>query len=263
MKTRRFDPTKPRPPLPWDGQPVARRTLPITAVCCVYDRSCYEEHALPWLRAVSDDVVEVGARYSIFEAYNRGRMLARHREILYVHEDVRCLDVDGLYRQMRWFLDRGDVGLVGALGAASLATVPWWHNPSVGGVMQGSMRTASLFGQRIDEPLPAESLDGMFLLTRLDYRWPEEHYTGWHFYDAEISIEAHRSPLSTWVLPIRLHHVCRDKSREILPDFQQSAAMFSSRWGIPFSAEKYWLRTDPTIQRELGTNPEPESTRVD
>lgn len=207
--------------------------MSVSYVVPVWREEVYATVCLPWIRKQVEwfdaQLVEVRNSKSIFEAMERGRREAKHRHIVYVHDDVRLLRPAELTPQIvRAFSSMRNVGLFGAVGKVRKEIVPWWLNP---GPYVGHYCRRGTFGELIYQyatasgssthreltVAPAQDnseprwnrfaraglVDGFFLAEdrdRLVDPWDTHTYGDeWHGYDMDRCFQTHALGLDVFV----------------------------------------------------------------
>lgn len=148
--------------------------------------------ALYRVEGLGDQLVIVRNAESIAKAYRLGQRQATEPIRVFIHHDVRILDLGAL----RWALGvhcRDDVGVVGVIGSRT-ETLPWWE-----GERCGRVRDARLGLLDFGPGGPAAVLDGLLLATRHELHW-DETYPGWHLYDHDVCRQMVALGLTNWCL---------------------------------------------------------------
>lgn len=217
--------------------------MTVSYVVPVWRLDVYERTALPWIQRQIDnfggELIEVTGCASIFEAQEIGRQQARHRFIMYVHDDVRLLTPMNLGKHVRQTFNRfRRLGLMGPAGKEQRTRVPWWTNKGNyvghwcrrGNDNQIVYQYADQNGrapfrdvegddphedwnrseQRWDRFAKAGLVDGFYLIedsTRLNVPWDTETYgEQWHGYDVDRCFQVHELGLEVMVPPWLFMH---------------------------------------------------------
>jgi hypothetical protein len=211
--------------------------MSLTYVVPVWREEVYGRVTLPWLlhqiEFYGGQLVEVRDAPSIFEAMEEGRLKAKHRFIMYVHDDVRLLTRFNLARHVLSLFERlPRLGLVGPIGKIEGKHVPWWHNKGgvVGhycrrtrsgalayeyGNVSGRPSSAVVEGDphtwwqgirpRWDRFKQAGMVDGFYLIedsSRMKQPWDVASYgENWHGYDADRCLQTYALGLTVAVTP--------------------------------------------------------------
>jgi hypothetical protein len=179
--------------------------------------------------------------------------------LLFCHQDVRPLTKDeratllsmagslpgwlikALEHPDGWFnkaleLVRDDkTGVLGVAGAKGLtAETPWWSYPDLTGAIvhrspggKSSVNPYGPWGR-------AAVVDGVCLIGRGDtlasLGEPTEALDGFHFYDMDLCLRAHRAGLSNWTIPLLLCHESTG-APTVNTAWQNTFQRFVSLWG--------------------------------
>jgi hypothetical protein len=160
-----------------------------------------------------------GTKYDLFQGYNEGARQAEGRTLVFLHDDVRLLCNARVLEVPLALLKKPFTGFVGVAGTARLEKeATWWqssptflcgavHHPGLGpfGMHLNTWRPqVAQFGKVV-------ALDGVFLM--IEKAKFEElkgfdnlHYSGFHFYDIDITLRAHLRGLANYAAPIPLFH---------------------------------------------------------
>lgn len=226
----------------------------ISYVVALHRPDIYEIMAGPNLRRqelmYGAEVVLVEGAESIYAAYEEGRQRAKHRTIVYVHDDIAILDFDATPRIMYEFKKKKAhlMGVVGARGEK----LPWWTNDKLLGGWSDVRRDKQLYwtwggsgttlnerhtgAQRPVEPRwlgeewdngEVDTLDGIFMAEQFDVAWPKREAGLWHGYDAErcLQVKEHGGTIKIidiavvhWVQKHKRGHL--DKHKEVMAELR-------------------------------------------
>ena len=193
----------------------------ITYIVCVYRPELYHRVCYPQLerqqREYGAQVIQVSSEDSIREAYEAGRQQAEHPIACYLHEDVELLDNNATEIVLGAMHATG-AGVSGVVGSAyNHKRCPWWKAKQyVGGwATEGTQglvwndgpsgNTQSRYDSQAPVRARAHLLDGIVLADRMgDTPW--ERGKGWHGYDIDRCMQAHRAGLEVWTMPLRVVH---------------------------------------------------------
>lgn len=105
----------------------------ISIVVPVWRDQVYEKVSKPWIvdqvERFDAQLIEVRGAKSIFQAHEKGRKQAKHRHVMYVHDDVRLLTPDDLSAQVPLAFERYPfAALFGPVGKTEKKKAPWWLN---------------------------------------------------------------------------------------------------------------------------------------
>lgn len=177
-------------------------------------------------------------RYSIFTAYNEGVRLSRFPFVLFMHDDI-------LYHTHDWgkklavHFNDPKVGAIGIAGTPYLAQMPggWWMN---------GMGHLYLLQSSKDKPEPELQdifpagvqttevvvLDGVWFCIRKELfnhiQFDEKNFKGFHFYDADISVQVFEAGYKLLCIrDILIHHL---STGTIDQRWEESAWIFYRKW---------------------------------
>jgi len=174
-------------------------------------------------------------QYSIFEAYNIGVKQAKNDYLCFMHEDI-------LYHSNDWgksiinHLLKSEIGLIGLAGSYYLLAMPtpWFEaQPAALNFIQTSPKDQkSSVHYRIQEDQQVICVDGFWFCSRKDVfkkvSFDSESYSGFHFYDMDISMQVHTSGYKIWVVSdILIEHFSEGSQNKQWID---SAYIFYHKW---------------------------------
>jgi hypothetical protein len=205
--------------------PVERSAVPpltLTVVTCSVDagRLARLRESLRRSLAPGYESIELLAPRSLAQAYNDALAAARGEAIVFVHDDVEILTPQ-LDRALARALARADV--VGIAGTRTLAgpTLGWAGQAALSGwLVHGSSAAStwgfSLLALRGGLVGGMQGLDGCFLAARTSAArrigFDAATFDGFHFYDLDFCLRAHRAGLRLAVdTDILLAHASRGR----------------------------------------------------
>lgn len=140
-------------------------------------------------------------KYTIFEAYNLGVQKSKFPYLCFMHDDILYHTKDWGSKVINYFAD-GTTGAIGIAGSPYATYLPgsWWGGELVNETL---MRVDGIklkpTTKSIGCAFPSSGktavavLDGVWLCIRKsifsDISFDEESYTGFHFYDVDISLQ--------------------------------------------------------------------------
>lgn len=162
-------------------------------------------------------------QYSIFSAYNAGVEKSVMPYLCFVHEDVEFL-TDSWGEKLINHLKSPKTGFIGVAGGEAMLRVPFgW--PAVNGAY--NITHSTLHQNKIIDcketfpagggltPIPVVLLDGVFLATTKNLFQKirfDEHLSGFHGYDLDISLQAIQNGYSNYVVfDIDIKHFSKGK----------------------------------------------------
>lgn len=190
-------------------------------VICTQNEKLKESTTL-WIDKFFSDNIKhfLTEENSIFTAYNKGIKLTRNcKYVCFVHEDIDLINID--LPKLEKLLIHKDTGFVGVAGAKILNTNGcWWdgykgkplsylsgkagHQKIENNILKRWYNNYGEFGQ-------VQVLDGLILFCNrilLDrIKWEEDTYTGFDFYDIDITYKAYKSSYLNYTFEnIELYH---------------------------------------------------------
>src|SRR5436305_6832629 len=172
------------------------------------------------------DVID-GRRLDLFRGYNAGAARAHGEILVFLHDDVRLLGNSLTFKEPLVLLEQPETGLLGVAGATYIGRCGcWWEAPSRsrrGAVAQkrdGEFGMEwSVWPKRAGRFGPVVVLDGLFLMCRREVferlgGFDQATYTGFHFYDLDITFRATLAGLVNYAAPLPLLHGSRGNTDE-------------------------------------------------
>lgn len=249
--------------------------MSVSFIVPVWREEVYALTCRPWLKQQVEwfgaELIEVRDSYSIFEALEKGRQLAKHRYLFYVHDDVRLVKPWDLTQQIvAAFTSLTNMGLIGPVGKIKRERVPWWSNsgPVVGhycerskhGHIQykyaranGSMACLDFSEELVDGNVKgtwnkfakAGLVDGFFLAEdreRLNVAWDLETFgENWHAYDMDRCFQTHQRGLEVRVPSWLFLHDCAGHTGYKGTDPQKITVRGSKSNIIKSVGDRLWL----------------------
>jgi len=174
-------------------------------------------------------------QYSIFEAYNTGVKQAQYDYLCFMHEDI-------WYHSGDWGksvisrLSKPETGLIGLAGSYYLLAMPahWFEaQPYVVNMIQSYPKNDKpSIHFNIHEDQQVICVDGFWFCSRKDVfkkvAFDCKSYSGFHFYDMDISMQIHLAGYSIWVVSdISVEHISMGSQNKQWID---SAYIFYRKW---------------------------------
>ena len=192
-------------------------------------------------------------KFSIFQAYNEGVRRSKGEYLCFMHEDV-------LFRSMAWgdavikmFGDK-TVGMIGVIGTAYLGitSLYWWNNYSnKGRIIQGQTKKGKYVSYNDVRTCSGNNevvaVDGLWicfcrdLFTKGYLCWDEINYSGFHFYDMDISLQVFTAGYKAKVADgILIEHMSKGR---ITNEYMDSLLIFHRKWNgiLPIFTPSYML----------------------
>ena len=159
-------------------------------------------------------------QYSIFSAYKEGVCESQYPYLCFMHEDI-------LFKSEKWgdicinqLSRRDDIGMLGVVGGNYINKFSqgWWHsNSRKGEIIQGRIKNgeydAKLKVYSKDNEMNHEvvAIDGLWMFSKKSYfssllSWDTINYSGFHFYDLDISMQVIKAGLKIEIAPVLIEH---------------------------------------------------------
>ena len=201
------------------------------------------------------------SRYSIFEAYNIGVKKSRYPYLCFMHDDIK-------YYTHNWGLIvlehfKGDkVGAIGIAGTPYMPYLPgsWWCSNLVNmHILQNNMqineRSSHKYPPATGTRNKVSVLDGVWfcIAKRLfaDITFDEVNYSGFHFYDIDISMQVGRAGYDLFcVFDIVVEHF---SNGNVDKKWQENAFVFNRKWRSVLPAACIPISYSSRCEAELRT----------
>ncbi len=238
------------------------------------DDKVYEEYLLPSLKKMQAQVFQVkdepGKKESIFTKYNAGveavlkNGLAPEDIIVFVHEDVKLIDVLFQQKIEMLFNEKKDIGLVGIAGTTEFTDRGgWWMNTP--DKLRGHLIQEMEAGQ--ETHLVKGTLgyyddlvivDGCILMTTGKHilegiRFDQETYDGNDFYDVDFCFEFLKRGYKVAVADILIHHKSQGKGSLEKP-WHDAKEKFVEKWKdytLPITISQFDITEDTIMEIEI------------
>lgn len=214
-------------PLNWERNATGE---PISFIACINDESQLAENLAvsPCFHGdVPHELITVRGAANIAEGFKAGLAQASHELVVLVHQDV--------YLPVGWpdrFLQQwhqaearfGKIGVAGVYGVAMDGAAP-----------KGIIRAGHVMDRQIllreAAPLPAlvQTLDELLLAVRRDTTLSIDPALGFHFYGADLGLQAWKAGLAVVALDALCFHNSLTGT-EYGPDFHQSGEVLKAKW---------------------------------
>lgn len=175
-------------------------------------------------------------KFSIFEAYEQGVLKAQGDILVFIHEDI-------LFRTKNWglivrnILSKEKTGIVGVIGGHIIdeTSLSWTTCGYYSGQVVQIDNQQPIHYDHSKQGLGTEvvAVDGMFIAIRkelFDKRilfWDKKTYTGFHFYDLDICMQAKLANYKIKIVPILLEHHSKGAFNQ---SFYESCKQFHQKW---------------------------------
>jgi hypothetical protein len=209
----------------------------ISWIVATHDQEILADVLLPGLdpaKRLGDELLIVRDADSIATAYRAGQRRAQHALRVFIHHDVRILDLPAL-REALLTVVTPAIGIAGVIGSRTEA-VPWWEGDRVGRVRDARLGLLD-FGPGGEE---AAILDGLLLATCHDLHWDATYAgvgCGWHLYDHDISRQMTAAGLNNWCLRdgdrLVEHVTTGPTNTERLVGWAEGVDHYRRKWGSP------------------------------
>ena len=189
-------------------------------------------------------------KHSIFSAYNEGVKKARYDLVCFAHEDIEFFTNNWGHKVVAHFND-AEVGMIGVIGGMAQSAVPspWWLNnhfdKSGRNLLMRSPNNKlyQYYSNPYTEPNKTSVviIDGVWFCIRKELfkkiSFDENFFTGFHLYDADISMQVLRYAKNFVVFDILIEHKWNGK---ISKDYYPELCRFATKWEecLPIQNEK-------------------------
>jgi GT2 family glycosyltransferase len=174
---------------------------------------------------------------SIGEGYNQAlvRLTGSFDILLFVHADVRYWGSGRLLCDAMDVAAKEDTGFVGVAGRCSPLTSSgmWWNDKMLrGSVSHDNLHGGVLLTTSYGPYGEVMVLDGVLLMCHRRVfekigQWDES--LGWHFYDLDITLLAHKAGLKNYAVPLPILH---QGLGALTPAWEASRKVFLEKHGI-------------------------------
>ena len=183
-------------------------------------------------------------QFSIFSAYNEGVKKAKYDIICFTHEDILFHTVNWGEKVVNHFNDP-QVGMIGVLGGMAQSDIPspWWSNNYFAKsprnlLMKNAEKKNGVLYQYYSNPYndidktEVIIIDGLWFCIRKSLfakiSFDEKTFTGFHLYDADISMQVHQYAKNFVVFDILIEHLWIGI---ISKDYYTDLLIFTNKWG--------------------------------
>lgn len=188
-------------------------------------------------------------RYSIFSAYNEGVKKSKYPVCCFTHEDVLFYTPNWGKNVVAHFEDNS-IGMIGVTGSTVQPTVPsaWWYNFHYGqcavniledrtsDVSNGSIKSSGVRHYYLN-PCAHQNrtevviADGLWFCIRRSLfthiRFDETTFSGFHLYDADISLQVRKHATVYVVYDVLLQHFSRGNTHK---KYYTDSLKFTKKW---------------------------------
>ena len=170
----------------------------ITFITCVNDEVTYKESIrfideLNVPKGFSIEKIAVRGAKSMTSGYNEAMSKCNSKYKVYLHQDVFIIDRDFINNILKVFRNN-NIGIIGAAGCNKIKTNGvWWENDKMCTSVYHNAYDATIercYTYKYNKELvEVQAIDGLIMVTQKDYKWREDLFDGWHFYDVSQSLE--------------------------------------------------------------------------
>jgi hypothetical protein len=214
---------------------------------CIGTESKYTSFASPGLEAYADasPVLERRQQSSIFAAYNSvlDEALAMGSDVeglILMHEDVELKQ--SVHSKLRHEFKDEDVAIVGAIGGSGVRSVRWSRAERTFGRAPDTFHGENDYGRGDHD---VDIVDGLLLAmspwAMRNLRFDESHYSGFHAYDADISMQARAAGKRVRVIDVDLMHHTKGGFGDVKVH-RTVDDTFRRKWGIPLDSIAHRVR---------------------
>jgi GT2 family glycosyltransferase len=175
-------------------------------------------------------------RHSIFEAYNKGVEQSSYPFLCFMHDDIKYYSKDWGKKISTHFEDT-QTGAIGIAGTPYAASLPgsWWGGGLVNQYLLPLDNDEPQITVTYKEPeLKNEVvlLDGVWFCIRKELfdriRFDSKSYTGFHFYDVDISLQVQQSGYKLYsIFDVLIRHYTRGIMNQ---NWCENAMIFHKKW---------------------------------
>lgn len=177
-------------------------------------------------------------KYSIFSAYNEGVKKAKFPILCFLHDDIQ-IRTNNWGKKAIHYLNNENIGLLGVAGTPFYPKLPssWWGSGIVSGNithlingLEENQKVSYFQDQTI--PNKVSLIDGVwFCMPKKIFNtvmFDEVNFSGYHFYDLDISMQVQKSGYSlVTVFDIDIVHFSKGKTNK---DWLDSSFIFYKKW---------------------------------
>lgn len=181
--------------------------------------------------------------YSIFSAYNEGLKKAKGDVLCFMHDDV-CFHTMGWGMNVQKILFDKAIGLLGVFGSHFMSRYPlyWWSSPYISQYSINTDHGVQEYQQHVEyyqnDMSEVAVVDGVCMFVRAELfsklRFDEEHYTGFHAYDMDLSMQVQQLGLKVCVTKeVLLEHFWSEDSvnnEEYSAMLDKNMNVFAAKW---------------------------------
>jgi len=185
--------------------------------------------------------VEEGEDRSIFKKYNdalKRMVLEDHDVVVFLHDDISIRDEHFEKKVELFFEYRTKVGIAGVIGTTEYSEGGgWWlcdrNIKSRGRIIQGfTDGTEIVMAERGGMgDVGVVSVDGCILFMRgsvaKKYRFDEETYSGYHFYDVDSCFEMIQMGYDIGIIDVTVKH---ESEGQLPPEWFEAKDKFLAKW---------------------------------
>ena len=208
-----------------------------SALLLAIKNSIEETVGIPYELIVIDNTEN---KYTILSAYNEGVKKARYNYICFTHEDILFYTKNWGQKVVDHFSDP-ETGMIGVAGGLAQSSIPsaWWYNnyfaKSSRNMLIREKRSQKLFlyssNPLSEQRTEAIIIDGLWFCIRKSLfnkiTFDEKTFTGFHLYDADISMQVLEHAKNFIVYDILLEH---HWSENISKDYYMELVNFTNKW---------------------------------
>lgn len=205
---------------------------------CVGSEQKLERYALEGIRQHlrGSHVLLRRGQTSIFEAYNS--MLEEYGTIkdaeglLLIHEDTEMRDPNAATKLKTALADPA-VGVVGLIGGKGVRSVRWAAAAQQHGKVPDAHYGQNDYGEG---DFDVDQVDGLFLAlsnpATEQLRFDDQRYSGFHAYDADISLQAKAAGFAVRTMALDVFHHTKGGFGNVKQHRSNDLA-FRRKWGVP------------------------------
>lgn len=195
-----------------------------------------------------DTKVVYGAK-SMAAGYNKAMQESDAKYKVYLHQDVLLIYRKFLLEILSLFISHPQVGMLGAVGNASLAPDGWaWSDGMhrrIGRLYVDLIykKDDCIFSKIQGEYQEAVVLDGLLIATQYDLPWREDLFHGWDFYDCSQSLEFWKAGYQVVVPHMDESWCLHDNDILNMDHYEKWRTVFEREYGKYYKDWEKWRKT--------------------
>ncbi len=182
-------------------------------------------------------------QYNIFSAYSEGVKRSEFDVICFVHEDIFCY-TQGWGKKAVAHFDDSETGMIGIMGGFAQSVIPsgWWFNNhlgmSAGNLLMKDWKSKNdtlihHYSNPLNDAVKTEVaiVDGLWFCVRKSLfakiSFDEKTYSGFHLYDADISMQVMQHAKNFIVYDVLFEHRWHGGINQ---EYYKGLELFRNKW---------------------------------